>query len=582
MKSKLISQGWFKFLSFLLMMVFSIIFVLSVIAILIMDNDGVYSLTYNEYVDEIRTSYEIDSFYQQEDFDDEGAYLIEVYDETAQQLIDAQNRLDELQSNLSIEENQAVGMAEFFYSVRYWAIVICFVSFVLSIAFFAILMASAGVHKNSTEPEYGWDYKIWFDLEIAAFLASSFCAVFVMSHYFDMIDDAFSIIILVMGISFIEVTGTALCMSFAARLKAGKWWEETFIYRVIVTFIIWVFKKFVNLFRRIPMVWKTAVAIVSFALFNMLVIYVFRNDADCIFFIWIFECVIILPLAVYCTYQLKRLKIAAEEITKGDFNYKIKTAGMFWDLKEHAMTLNSIGDGMGVALEERMKSERMKTELISNVSHDIKTPLTSIINYTDLITKEKCDNPNINEYAEVLHRNSERLKRLMEDIIEASKASSGAIDVDLQPCEAGILLTQIAGEYEEKFASKNLNLVLKQPEENICIMADGRRLWRVFDNLFNNIYKYSQEGTRVYATLLKENDRVEFVFKNTSAVQLDIDANELMERFVRADASRNTEGNGLGLNIAKSLTELQKGSFDIEIDGDLFKVIVSFAYIESE
>jgi signal transduction histidine kinase len=232
---------------------------------------------------------------------------------------------------------------------------------------------------------------------------------------------------------------------------------------------------------------------------------------------------------------------------------------------------------MITAVAEKMKSERMKTELITNVSHDIKTPLTSIINYADLIGKERTDNDNIKEYTEVLLRQSERLKRLIEDLVEASKASTGNLEVELAPCEASMFITQIAGEYEEKLEKSGLTLVTKINCDSIKIMADGRRMLRVFDNLMNNICKYALENSRVYLSLdAQENNLVMITFKNTSKAELDMSPEELMERFVRGDQSRNTEGNGLGLSIARSLTELQGGTFDISIDGDLFKVILTF------
>jgi len=234
---------------------------------------------------------------------------------------------------------------------------------------------------------------------------------------------------------------------------------------------------------------------------------------------------------------------------------------------------------MSSAVEERMKSERMKTELITNVSHDIKTPLTSIINYSDLIAKETDDPAKVREYTEVLTRQSVRLKKLIEDLIEASKASTGNLEVLLAPCESNVLLSQAAGEYEAKMKEHNLELVVSQPDHPVMIMADGRRLWRVFDNLLNNICKYAQEGTRVYLSLTETSSGAEISFKNTSRQQLNITADELKERFVRGDSSRNTEGNGLGLSIAQSLTELQKGTMELCVDGDLFKVTLKFPMI---
>ncbi|MBP3479863.1 MAG: sensor histidine kinase, partial [Oscillospiraceae bacterium] len=215
----------------------------------------------------------------------------------------------------------------------------------------------------------------------------------------------------------------------------------------------------------------------------------------------------------------------------------------------------------------------------TNVSHDIKTPLTSIINYADLIEKEPCENSTITEYAGVLHRQSERLKRLIDDLVEASKASTGNLEVLLAPCEVGVMLTQTAGEYEQRLTEKELTLVTNQPERPVKILADGRRLWRVFDNLMNNICKYAQRGTRVYLTLEEQDGQAVISFKNISREPLNLSPDELMERFVQGDVARSTEGNGLGLSIAKSLTELQNGTMELTTDGDLFKVVVSFPMI---
>jgi signal transduction histidine kinase len=213
------------------------------------------------------------------------------------------------------------------------------------------------------------------------------------------------------------------------------------------------------------------------------------------------------------------------------------------------------------------------------VSHDIKTPLTSIINYADLIGKEPAGSEKMTEYAEVLLRQSERLKKLIEDLVEASKASTGNLEVVLAPCEVGVLLTQTAGEYQRRLLDADLTLVTRQPEHPVTILADGRRLWRIFDNLMNNICKYAQGGTRVYLTLAEQEGQAVISFKNTSRSPLDISAEDLMERFVRGDASRGTEGNGLGLSIAKSLTDLQGGTMELTADGDLFKVVLRFSRV---
>ena len=227
-------------------------------------------------------------------------------------------------------------------------------------------------------------------------------------------------------------------------------------------------------------------------------------------------------------------------------------------------------------MEERLKSERFRTELITNVSHDIKTPLTSIINYVDLLQKEQPESETQREYLEVLARQAAKLKKLTEDLIEASKASTGALPVSREKLELGVLLDQTAGEYAEKLNSAELTPVVTKPVEPVYVLADGRQLWRVFDNLMNNVVKYALPGTRVYISLAHGDGKASVTFRNISREALNISVEELTERFVRGDSSRSTEGSGLGLSIAMSLTKLQNGEMTLSVDGDLFKVTLSF------
>ena len=226
--------------------------------------------------------------------------------------------------------------------------------------------------------------------------------------------------------------------------------------------------------------------------------------------------------------------------------------------------------------KEQLRSERLKTDLITNVSHDIKTPLTSIINYIDLIKREKPDNPKIIEYLQVLDQKSQHLKTLTDDLVEASKASSGNVNLDIQEIDFAEMTEQVNGEFEEKYSERGLSIVANIPSESCLIKADGNSLWRVLENLYSNAYKYASENSRVYVDMKKADGKVSFTIKNVSASQLNIKADELVERFVRGDVSRSTEGSGLGLSIARSLTEIQGGKFKIEIDGDLFKASVEF------
>ena len=243
---------------------------------------------------------------------------------------------------------------------------------------------------------------------------------------------------------------------------------------------------------------------------------------------------------------------------------------------EAAVSINKIGDGLDRAVEESVKNERLKTDLITNVSHDIKTPLTSIINYVDLLKREDFEDPKIRNYLQVLEEKAYRLKTLTEDVVEASKVSSGNISLEMMNLNLVELVNQTSAEFEEKFEARNLKMIMNLPTEPATIYADGRRMWRVLANVFNNAAKYAMQGTRVYADLEKKDGMACFSLKNISARPLNIPASELTERFIRGDVSRSTEGSGLGLSIAQSLTEMQGGTFELYLDGDLFKVTIKF------
>lgn len=290
----------------------------------------------------------------------------------------------------------------------------------------------------------------------------------------------------------------------------------------------------------------------------------------------------ILTIGGFAYYVLKKLWYLSyimdgtERIKNGDVHHKLKLIGEdnFTTLADN---INNIRDGLDKAIDNQLKSERMKSELITNVSHDLKTPLTSIINYVELIKKEEDISPEyLKDYVNVLDSKSKRLKILIEDLFEASKASSGNIELNMEKIDLTQLLRQSIGEMEEKLSEAKLNLKINVPEEKTYIRADGRRLYRVLENLLGNISKYSLPNTRVYIDIIEEDGKVKLTMKNISSYELNFDPDEIMERFKRADDSRNTEGSGLGLAIARDLVNLQGGTFLIDIDGDLFKSIVEF------
>ncbi|MDO5126610.1 MAG: HAMP domain-containing sensor histidine kinase [Eubacteriales bacterium] len=303
------------------------------------------------------------------------------------------------------------------------------------------------------------------------------------------------------------------------------------------------------------------------------------DSLRCSIFIGIVNFIVIAFILIFVLIQLKKLESDTKELANGNMNAEIRTDKMFATFRVQSEALNRIRDGIQVAVEERMKSERMKTELITNVSHDIKTPLTSIISYVDLLKKEDIKGDRAKEYIDVLERQSGRLKKLISDLIDVSKASSGSMPVVLANVDVHVLLEQALGEFTEKLDNQNIRVIVQNNAANTYVCADGKLMWRVFENLIGNIVKYTQPGTRVYVEIrevLLENmqgkEGLSVILKNISKDALNISPEELMERFVRGDSSRNTEGSGLGLSIAKSLMELQNGTMEIDVDGDLFKV----------
>lgn len=356
-------------------------------------------------------------------------------------------------------------------------------------------------------------------------------------------------------------------LSTATRIKLGAVFKNTLIYRFG--------GGAVRLMGKIPMFWKGALCAAAVIFIEFIFILLFRYEANFLFVLWWlgFHALLFLG-ALYLMRMLKTLQQSGEMLAAGNLEYKTDTASLRGDFKKHAENLNSARLGMTKAVEEKMKSERLKTELITNVSHDIKTPLTSIINYIDLLKKEKIGSSTADAYLEVLERQSARLKKLIEDLVEASKASTGNISVQLAKTRVCELIGQAAAEYGDRFDAAGLEPIV-ECEENLLVWADGRLLWRVLDNLFGNICKYALPGTRVYITARSgEANRVEITLKNISRQPLNVRPEELMERFVRGDAARSTEGSGLGLSIARSLTDLQRGDFSIDIDGDLFKATI--------
>lgn len=362
-------------------------------------------------------------------------------------------------------------------------------------------------------------------------------------------------------------------LSLARRIKAGIAWKNSFLYSVV---------EFVKLLiRNARHIAKIIVLYLAYAAVHW-VAYLASGwpSAFWSFVIFIVQTAGFVILVNWAVGRQK-IKEGIEKISEGELDYKIDLEDIHGEQRKIAEQVNSIGSGLDAAVEKNMKSERLKTDLITNVSHDIKTPLTSIINYVNLLKQEKFDDPKIQRYIEVLEEKSQRLKTLTEDVVEASKVSSGNISLEFMNINMIELIQQTSGEFEEKFQARNLTQIMNFPEEDAIVRVDGRRMWRVLANIYNNAAKYAMEGTRIYADLQTLDGKVIFSLKNISEQPLNISsAEELTERFIRGDLSRSTEGSGLGLSIAKTLTTMMGGTFDLYLDGDLFKVVIIFDKID--
>ena len=322
--------------------------------------------------------------------------------------------------------------------------------------------------------------------------------------------------------------------------------------------------------------------ILTMAAFTVLAYFAFGRQLQIALIIFIFFIIIVGTFMIRESFLRKRVIDGAAKIADGDLDFQIDTNGLKSDNLLIAEIINTAGEGIRKSLEEQIKSEKLKADLITNVSHDIKTPLTSIINYVDLIKREDIKDPKIQGYIAVLEEKSQRLKHLTEDLVEASKISSGNIEIVLTDIDFKELVSQTEGEFIEKFEGKNLELCTNVPEVSVHIIADGMRIWRVIENLYNNVAKYALANTRVYVDLTVSEEMAELSIKNISSQALNISAEELTERFIQGDISRSTEGSGLGLSIARNLTTLQGGEFNIYLDGDLFKVTVAFPLVTEE
>ncbi len=484
------------------------------------------------------------------------------------------------------------------YGYRFTVIWMTVGSIILGLLSHILLLAGAGRRPWVEAVVPGWQEKVPLDVYLCISVILQVLAVCLLNELGMLIGYGRSELVLFSMIFVVVLAASAVLFemllgTLATRLKMGKWWRNCLIWklcawalRLIVRGWNLVYDRLVGkvlraiggFFTALPMVWQGILTTIAILFLEFFLTLMLMNTSGFGTLLWFLFNGAVVFGAVFLLAQMKRLSNAGKKMAEGDLDFRVDTEGMIPVFKEHGENLNAISAGMSHAVDERMRSERMKTELITNVSHDIKTPLTSIVNYVDLLSKEQPENERMQEYISALQRQSARLRKLIEDLVEASKASTGNLSVDLQPCELGVLLSQTAGEYEERLNAQGLTLVVNAPEEPVMVMADSRHIWRVLDNLMGNICKYALPGTRVYMTLEKKGDAV-MTLRNISRDQLNLTEEELMERFTRGDSSRSTEGSGLGLSIARSLLELQHGKMNIQVDGDLFKVILHMPLI---
>ncbi|MBP0966566.1 MAG: hypothetical protein J5722_02930 [Oscillospiraceae bacterium] len=450
-----------------------------------------------------------------------------------------------------------------------WAVIIMFIFLVLTVIVCIVMCTAAGYTGDSGEVRasrvHSIIYELFWLLPCAALILSG---LIVQLLFYVQCSYRLLTIFSVGMILVIATTCVLWLYTTAIRAKMGTFWSSFGFYRL--------FRYLISLFRNSTTVVLAAVlyAVILFIL-NALVVPGLSAADFGLYLIVVLDLLTLIAIA-YCIYSYFELHRHVRQMETGDFSPAEHPVPLTADFSRFDRSLNEITDRVEDIVAKQTKAEHLRTELITNVSHDLKTPLTSIVNYVDLLSREPMQTDTAAEYLEVLQRQAARLKKLTIDLVDASKASTGNLTVELMPTDIRVLLSQLAGEYEEQLEKRDLTLMQNMPDDALTILADGRQIWRVFDNLLNNACKYALGGTRVYLDVRRNGETVEITVKNISAAPLNISADQLMERFVRGDASRHTEGSGLGLSIAKDLTALQNGVLELQTDGDLFKAILRF------
>ena len=479
-----------------------------------------------------------------------------------------------------------LGFMTMIYNLRYHFIAMLVAGLLLFAATLVLLCCGAGRRPNSDRVYPVALNRLPLDLYAAIIAAAevglSYLVLEMLEACFDYGGNWAVASLIALGIFVMALLVVAFIFAFAAQMKTkgGFWWRRTVIGWLLVRIVRGIkamFRGFRAMIGMLPLVWQWLLAILGVQLTGVLSLSVLTNSYGLIFFlsmlVFVGSVLAFFGLIAYWGYCMGHLLKGITTMAEGNLLYQIPTGRLYGKFRDFGTALNSMADAARIAAQRQLKSERMKTELITNVSHDIKTPLTSIINYVDLLQKPH-DEAQGEQYLEVLSRQSLRLKKLIDDLMDLSKASTGNLNVEMDYVDAVEAINQALGEFSDKLDRAALYPVFRCPDEPVVIQADGRLLWRVMSNLLSNAVKYAMPGTRVYIDLVTAEGAAVLQMKNISRDQLNINADELMERFVRGDTARNTEGSGLGLNIAKSLVELQKGQMHLMVDGDLFKVTI--------
>lgn len=451
------------------------------------------------------------------------------------------------------------------------------ISVVMLIILAVVIIDGIGKNKNDDKIKLNWFDEWKLELVLIISFVLFLAGAYVLTMGWNSSENSISIMLLSCGIGIIYVDSIVLLETIVRRIKVKMLWKTTLIYAI--------YKALKKLIDNRKIMTKLFIYYWGFCIIGFFITLAIPGSSNNKALLYV---VMLAGLGIGTFYvlckkveEINKIQIALKNIYDGDTNINLNPNELNGVLKQMAVYIDDIAGGLSNAIEQSLKSERLKTELITNVSHDIKTPLTSIINYVDLLKKEKMPNEKATEYLMILDNKSQRLKKLTEDLVEASKASSGNIKLNMEKLNVKELVQQVSGEFEDRFKERELEEIKTFPEQDIFIKADGRYMYRVLENVYSNVAKYALENTRVYLDVVKNQHTVVIQMKNISKQELNISADELMQRFVRGETSRNTEGSGLGLSIASSLTELQGGQFHIYLDGDLFKVTIGFEMLNN-